>query len=135
MSAIELCQKYQDAMSRKDLPALEELFTPDAVVNAPISGTANVRQFHSYLFANTKKTAARFGNAIRHRDKSNSITLPFSYILSIASGEVAVLNGITRFEFEENLQRFKEITFIYDPGELRHLMNEAGIAPPPSASV
>lgn len=134
MSPLELCRKYQDAMSRKDLPALEELFTPDAVMKSPIAGTAGVRQFHSYLFANTKKTLARFGDAFRHRDKGNGITVPFSFTLSIASGEIAVLNGVMRFEIEESLQKFKTATIIYDPSELRHLMDEAGIAPPPGAS-
>lgn len=52
------------------------------------------------------------------------------YTLSIARGDVAVFNGITRFEIEESLPRCKGITFIYDPGAQRHLMNEAGIAPP-----
>ena len=129
MDVLDLCKQYQDALSRKDLSALERLFTPDAVVKAPISGTANVRQFHTYLFSNTKRNIAKFGNVIRPGGKSSPITLHFSYTLSIESGEVAVLDGVVQFEVDESLQKFKAISFIYDPTELRHLMDEAGIAP------
>lgn len=130
MDVIALCQQYQDALSKKDLFTLERLFAPDAVVKAPISGTVNVRQFHTYLFANTKRNIAKFGNVIRPGGKSTPVTLPFSYTLSIASGEVAVLDGVAQFEIDESLQKFKAMSFIYDPTELRHLMDEAGIAPP-----
>ncbi|HEY0848078.1 MAG TPA: hypothetical protein VGE12_22115, partial [Noviherbaspirillum sp.] len=115
MDAIDLCRRYQDALTHKDLATLKLLFTEDALIKAPISGTANVEQFHTYLFANTKKTVARFGNVIRHHEKLNTLTLPFSYTLSIASGEVTVLDGLILFEIEAGAHKIKTLTVQYDP--------------------
>lgn len=134
MDVLELCHRYQNALTNKDLAALDPLFADDAIVKAPISGTASVRQFHDYLFANTKRTIARFGTVIRHQEKQNSVTLPFSYTLSIESGEVTVLDGVTVFEIDAASRKIKTLTVIYDPTELRRLMAEAGIAPPSRAA-
>lgn len=130
MDVISLCRRYQHALTNKDLSALESLFIDGATVTGPISGTAGVRQFHEYLFANTKKSVARFGNVIRHQEKQNAVTLPFSYTLSIATGEVTVLDGITIFEFNAANEKIKSLTVIYDATDLRHLMADASIAPP-----
>lgn len=130
MNTAELCMKYQDALSRKDLAAIRPLFTPDAVFIAPVSGKANVEQFHTYLFANTKKTAARFPNVLGTRQDPPSITMQFSYTLSVANGDVTVIDGIAVFELDESAGKFRSLEFIYDATEIRRFMEDAGIAPP-----
>lgn len=133
MNVAELCRKYQDALSRKDLPAVRSLFTPDAVVTAPVSGKANVEQFHTYLFSNTRKTVARLPNVLAARQDPPSITMQFSYTLSVANGDVAVIDGIAVFGIDEALGQFRSLDFIYDPTEIRRFMDDAGIEPPATA--
>lgn len=134
MNAVELCEKYRDALSTKDLPAIQSLFTQDAIVTAPISGAVSVEQFHAYLFRNTKKALAKFPNVLSSRYKYPSITLQFSYTLSIASGDAIVIDGAAVFEVDETLGKFKGLTVMYDASDLRRFMAEAGIAPPPGAA-
>jgi hypothetical protein len=134
MNADALCKKYQAALSTKNLLAIQNLFTPDAIVKAPISGTANVEQFHAYLFSNTNRTIARFPNVLSSRDDPPSITMQFSYTLSIANGDVAVLDGIALFDIEPHSGKFKSLTITYDATELRRFMQEAGIVPPPASA-
>jgi len=134
MNAVELCKKYQDALSNKDLPAIRSLFTPDAVVSAPVSGKANIEQFHTYLFTSTKKTVANFPNVLGARQNPPSITMQFSYTLSVSTGDVAVIDGIVVFGIDESLGKFKSLDVIYDPSEIRRFMQDAGIEPPATGS-
>lgn len=134
MDVISLCHRYQLALTNRDLGAIEALFVDDALITGPISGTVGVRQFHEYLFAKTKRSMARFGNIIRHQEKQNSVTLPFSYTLSIASGAVTALDGIMVVGFDASAEKIRSLTIIYDHTELRRLMADAGIEPPPGAN-
>lgn len=114
MRILRLCERYQEALSKKDLLAVQELFTEDAIISAPISGTANVRDFHTYLFASTKKTVLRFPNVIRLRAEKAVVSLQFSYTLSIHTGQVTVLDGVATFGIDENTMKFKSLAIVYD---------------------
>jgi len=130
MTMTSLCEQYQEALGRKDLAFVLGLFTDDAVIRAPVSGAANVKDFHAYIFSNTKRTAMRFPNVIRRRDAPAAITMQFSYTLAIEGGHIVVLDGVANFEIDERAMKIKSLTFVYDPAEVRQLMAEAGIAPP-----
>jgi len=56
--------------------------------------------------------------------------MQFSYTLAIEGGQIVVLDGVANFEIDERAMKFKSLTFVYDPAEVRQLMAEAGIAPP-----
>ncbi|WP_157691670.1 hypothetical protein [Noviherbaspirillum autotrophicum] len=130
MKSAELCEKYQDALSKKDFSAIQTLFTSDAVIKAPISGAVTVECFHAYLFCNTKKTMAKFPNVLKSRYKFASITMQFSYTLFIATGDAIGLDGVVAFEVDESVGKFKRMTVIYDASDLRRFMDNAGVAGP-----
>jgi hypothetical protein len=130
MKFVSLCEQYQEAFGAKDLAAVQELFTEEAVISAPVSGTANVRDFHTYLYSITKKAAVRFPNVIRSRESPPTLSMQFSYTFAIETGQVGVLDGVATFEIDASVKKFKKLTVAYDPLEVRQLMMEAGIAPP-----
>lgn len=135
MDALELCKTYQQLLSNKDLEGIQGLFTPDAIVKAPISGTGSVERFHSYLFGSIKKTIAKFPNVITRRGKPDTITMQFSYTFMMAGDHLVVLDGIINFEIDEESGKFRKLTVIYDPTELRRLMDEADVPPPDTPSL
>lgn len=135
MNAAELCKKYQDALSSKDLPAILSLFTPDAVVTAPVSGKGSIEPFHTYVFANTRKTVARLPNVLATQATPPSVTMQFSYTLSINSGDVTVIDGIAVFGIDATIGKFKSLDVIYDPSDIRRFMHDAGIALPAPGSL
>ncbi|GAB3542978.1 hypothetical protein GCM10027343_15870 [Noviherbaspirillum agri] len=124
-----LCKKYEDALSRNDLPGILALFTPDATVTAPITGTMDVARFHTYLFSYTKKASANLPNVIRRRKNPAALTIQFSYTFLTTCGKVAVIDGVATFEFDKALQTFRKLTIIYNDTDMRLMMAEEDAIP------
>lgn len=125
----ELSKKYEDALSRSDHAGIQALFTPDATVTAPITGTMSVAKFHEYLFSYTKKAYANLPNVIRVRENPTALTIQFSYTFLTACGKVAVIDGVSTFEFDDALQKFRKLTIVYDDSEMRLMMAEPETIP------
>ncbi|HEX2531927.1 MAG TPA: nuclear transport factor 2 family protein, partial [Burkholderiaceae bacterium] len=117
---------------KRDVAGIEELFTSDALINSPISGTTGVKEFHEYLFHISVKLIAKL-NVEHHRRNSNTIALPFNYTFSLPNGGVAILDGVAHFELEPGLQKFRKMTVVYDASDLRQLLDKSGIEPLVSA--
>jgi hypothetical protein len=124
-----LYKKYETALSRNDLPAIEALFTPDATVTAPITGTLSVGKFHTFLFSNTKKASANLPNVIRRRNNPTTLTVQFSYTFLTTCGKVAVIDGAAVFEYDDEQQKFRKLTLVYNDSDMRLMMAEPGNIP------
>lgn len=122
--------RYQDAFDKKSLLLMSELFTEDASIEAPISGTMQPRPFHSYMFEVTKKTALRFARFRQHATNPRLFTLQFCFTLSVATGDVTVIEGSMSGELDAGLRQFKKLKFDYNPNDVRGFMEKLGIAPP-----
>lgn len=119
-----LYKKYEEALSRNDLPAIQALFTSDAVVTAPITGTLDVVKFHTTLFSYTKKASANLPNVIRRRKNPTALTVQFSYTFLTTCGKVAVIDGAAIFEFDDEQQKFRKLTLVYNDSDMRLMMAE-----------
>ena len=133
MDIRELCTRYQHAVSNKDLAGVEELFLPDAVIDSPIMGITGIRDFHAYLFQQTRQTSARFPNVFEEKTNPPRISLQFSYTFLTQSVALGGIDGIAIFEFDEIRQRFKSLKIVYDPSGIRKLMESEDIALPQHA--
>lgn len=119
MYAYELCRKYQDAVNRKDIDAVDDLFVPGAKVKAPLSGITEVRPFHAQLFAGSRHAIARLINVYDGVNGTRSIALRFQYTWVMKAEGTVVLDGMNIFEVAEDPRKFSSVTIIYDPTELR----------------
>jgi len=124
-----LCKKYEDALSRNDLPGILALFTPDAIVTAPITGTLDAVKFHTFLFSNTKKASANLPNVIRSRENPTALTVQFSYTFLTTCARVAVIDGVATFEFDDSQQKFRRLTIVYNDSDMSLLMAEQDKVP------
>jgi hypothetical protein len=124
-----LCKKYEEALSGNDLPGILALFTPDAIVTAPITGTMDVARFHTFLFSSTKKASANLPNVIRSREKPTALTIQFSYTFLTTCSKVAVIDGVSTFEFDDAQRKFRKLTIVYDDSDMRLMMAEQDKAP------
>lgn len=124
MYTYELCRRYQDAINRKDLPGVLSLFVSEAVAKAPISGVLSVKEFHSRIFAHDRHGIARLKNVFDSVGRTKAVALQFDYTYVVRNGQPVAFDCITIFEKDENVKKFKSMTIIYDPTELRrHLKN------------
>ena len=127
MYAYELCRKYLDAANRKDLPAVLDLFAPDSTIRAPIQGILDVKEFHVRLFRPQTQAIAKLKNifdGFGELSKTRSIALQFSYTWILGTGKALTIDGMTVFELDERLKKFKEMLIIYDPTVLRMHLQE-----------
>ena len=82
MYAFELCEKYQDAVRRKDLDAVQDLFAPDAIIESLVQGALGVDEFHLRLFRTKTQAIAKLEEVFdgnRELNVTQSIILQFTY--------------------------------------------------------
>lgn len=128
MYSYELCRQYQDALTRKDLDAVLKLFVREATVQAPLSGTLNVEDFHKRLFSGSSSAIARLKHVFDGLGEPKTTALQFSYTWVFSDGSVVVMDGVSIFELaKDDNSKFKKLTIIYDPTNLRRHLNEAQI--------
>ena len=128
MYSYELCRQYLDAVTSKDLGAVLELFVPEATVQAPISGMLNVKDFHTRLFNSSSAAIARLKHVFEGLGEPEATALQFIYTWVFNDGTVIVMDGVTIFELSEvDKSKFKKLTIIYDPTNLKRHLNEAQI--------
>ena len=130
MYAYELCRKYQEALNRKDLDAIFELFTLDACIKAPMLGELDVRTFHSRIIDSCGYAVTRLTNVFDGLHHARSIALQFQYTWPFPGGRSVSLEGVSVFEIDDAQKKFKRLTVIYDPTEVRRHMKERVTAVP-----
>lgn len=128
MHSIELCRRYQDALAQKDLSAVIELFTPDATVQAPITGTMGIEAFHTHLFTGSSLAIARLKHVFEGIGTPEKTALQFTYTWVFSDGSVEVMDGVSIFEIADgDNTKFKSLTIVYDPTNLRRHLNDGQI--------
>ncbi len=115
------------ALNRKCLDDVLNLFTPDAMVCAPIFGRMNARDFHVRLLKRNRQTIARLKNVFYGLSNASAVALHFAYTWTRHNGKIVVVDGIVIFEVCESSRRFSHLTIIYDPSELRRYFPEQEI--------
>lgn len=123
MYSYELCRQYQEALLRKDLAAVLELFMDSATVKAPISGTLGVKEFHTRLFSNSRLAIARLTNVFDGLGKARTAALQFSYTWILKDGRLMVMDGVSIFEIAEEALKFRHLTIVYDSASVRKYLN------------
>lgn len=127
MHVYKQARKYQEYLGRKDMAGILDLFMPNAVIKAPISGTLGVADFHKRLFSYNKEAIVKLLNVFDGVGKTRSIALQFSYIWVLKNGVTVSFDGISVFEFDDALQKIKKLTVLYDPTELREHLRDSQI--------
>jgi hypothetical protein len=126
MYAYELCRKYQEALNRKDLESILELFTIDASVKAPLLGELDVLTFHHRVFESTGYAVTKLTNIFDGLHHARSVALQFMYTWTFSGGRQVSVEGMSVFELDEDRKKFGRLTIIYDPTEFRrNLKGEA----------
>jgi hypothetical protein len=124
MYSYELCRKYQEALNRKDLQGIHELFTLDASIKAPLLGTLDVRTFHDRMFESCGYAVARLTNVFDGLHHARSVALQFQYNWTFPRGRSVSLEGMSVFELDDDHKKFKRLTVIYDPTEVRRNLKD-----------
>ena len=119
MYAYELCRKYQEALNRKDLESILDLFTVDASVKAPLLGELDVVSFHHRVFESCGYAVTRLTNVFDGLHHARSVALQFMYTWTFPGGRQASVEGMSVFELDEERKKFNRLTVIYDPTEFR----------------
>jgi hypothetical protein len=129
MHAIELCRRYQEALTQRDFPAVLTLFAPDATVQAPITGTMSAEEFHHHLFNGSSMAIARLIHVFEGIGEPRKIALQFSYTWVISDSSVEVMDGVSIFQMDDgDSMKFKSLTIIYDPTNLKRHLNDDQIS-------
>lgn len=130
MYSYELCRKYQEALNRKDLDAILDLFTVDASVKAPMLGELDVRAFHQRVFESCGFAMTKLTNVFDGLHHARSVALQFQYKWTYPSRRTVSVEGMSVFEIDEGRKKFNRLTVIYDPTEARrNLKNRSDDAP------
>lgn len=127
MYGYEQCKRYQAAVSQKDLEAVLSLFAPDGIVEDSQWGTLDAREFHMRLFHERTPAITRLTKVFDGIGKTRSIALQFSCIWISDGGRVLTRDGITVFEIDAQIQKFRKIQIIYDPTAVRSCREEVSV--------
>ncbi|NEX59511.1 nuclear transport factor 2 family protein [Noviherbaspirillum galbum] len=119
MFAYELCRRYQRAVNARDMDQILDLFVPDAMATAPISGTLPVREFHLQLFRHNERGMTQLRNVFDGLMGERSIALQFDYTWTREGDIPLVLQGVTIFDLAGTKDKLAGLTMIYDASELR----------------
>lgn len=124
MYAYELCRKYQEALNRKDLESILDLFTADATAKAPLLGELDVLTFHQRVFEPCGYAVTRLTNVFDGLHHTRSVALQFMYTWTFPAGRQVWVEGMSVFELDEERKKFSRLTVIYDPTEFRRDLKE-----------
>ena len=124
MYTYELCRKYQEALNRKDFDSIIDLFTANATVKAPLLGEQDARAFHAHVFESGGYAVTRLTNVFDGLHKARSVALQFLYTWTFPGGRTVSVEGVSIFEIDEERRKFKRLTVIYDPTEIRRNLRE-----------
>ena len=124
MYAYELCRRYQDALNRKDLKSILELFTNDASAKAPMLGEMDVVSFHNRILESGGYTVTRLTNVFDGLNHARSVALQFMYTWTFPAGRQVSVEGMSVFELNEERNKFNRLVVIYDPTEFRRNLKE-----------
>lgn len=124
MYTYELCRRYQDALNRKDLVSILELFTLDATAKAPMLGELDVLAFHNRVFESCGYAVTRLTNVFDGLNHARSVALQFMYTWTFPAGRQVSVEGMSVFELNEDQNKFKRLAIIYDPTEFRRKLKK-----------
>lgn len=125
MYAYELCRRYQEALNRKDLDSLLDLFTIDALAKAPLLGELDVPTFHHRVFEFSGYAVTRLTNVFDGLHHARSVALQFMFTWTFPAGRQVSVEGMSVFELDEERKRFNRLSVIYDPTEFRRNLKES----------
>lgn len=123
----DLLRRYQRAVQENDADAILELFESDALVFSPLNGASNARAFHSKLFSKSSSSIVRLLNVFESVGRTPAVALHFSYTWILQGGVTLVIDGVTVFEVDEELGKFKSMVLIYDTAQLRRHLTQSQI--------
>lgn len=119
MYAYELCRQYQEALNRKDLESILDIFTVDATVKAPLFGELDVLTFHDRVFVSCGYAVTKLTNVFDGLYHARAVALQFMYTWTFPGGRQVSVEGMSVFELDEDRKKFSRLTVIYDPTEFR----------------
>lgn len=125
MYAYELCRQYQEALSRKDLESILDLFTAGASVKAPLLGELDILTFHDRVFESCGYAVTKLTNVFDGLHHARSVALQFMYTWTFPGGRQVSVEGMSVFELDEERKKFNRLTVIYDPTEFRRNLKGA----------
>jgi ketosteroid isomerase-like protein len=128
MHSLKLCKQYLSFVNNGDLAGVLSLFTPNAVVVSPLSGTMAIEPFHQKLFADVKQSRTSVKNIFATVNDVSSVALHFAHAWLLANGGLFEFEGINVFELSEDGRKFSKLTIIYDSAPLRHRLGEEAVA-------
>jgi ketosteroid isomerase-like protein len=108
----ETIQAYLRALEKGDLPALEGLFSSDAVVFSPVYGRRPAVDFYRRLMADTRQSKITLFDIFTNDDRRTAAA-NFYYEWTLADGSQTAFDCVDVFEFDPD-GRIKSLKIIYD---------------------
>ncbi|MEM8663668.1 MAG: nuclear transport factor 2 family protein [Pseudomonadota bacterium] len=124
----DLCRDYLAALETADLDAVSALFAANGVVNSPLYGQQDAREFYAALFADTERSQTLLKRIYTAQD--GSIALHFVYDWTMADGSPASFEVVDVIELDPDGTKIAALTILYDTAPLRATFEEARTTSP-----
>src|SRR4051794_28322617 len=97
MHSLKICKQYLSFVDNGDLPGVLSLFTSNAVVVSPMSGTTTIASFHQKFFADVKQSRTNIKNIFATVNDVSSVALHLTHTLLLANGTLLEFEGVNVF--------------------------------------
>lgn len=118
----ETANKYIDFLEKGDMDNLLKLFSENAIVDSPVYGVLNAKEFYTKLSNDTLLSELNL-KGIFEENESNNIALYFNYKWTLINNKQVDFDVVDIIEFNDSNQ-ISSLKIIYDTLKSRKVVNE-----------
>lgn len=118
----ETANKYIDFLEKGDMDNLLKLFSENAIVDSPVYGVLNAKEFYTKLSNDTLLSELNL-KGIFEENESNNIALYFNYKWTLINNKQVDFDVVDIIEFNDSNQ-ISSLKIIYDTVKSRKVVNE-----------
>lgn len=118
----ETANKYIDFLEKGDMNNLLKLFSENAIVDSPVYGILNAKEFYTKLSNDTLLSELNFKGIFEEND-SNIIALYFNFKWTLINDKQVDFDVVDIIEFNDSNQ-ISHLKIIYDTVKSREAVNE-----------
>jgi hypothetical protein len=125
MYAFEVSLRYRLAVKERNLDAVLETFSDDAVIETPLKGVIKPKPYHEWLFAQVKDQVVKVQNLYQALNGDISISIHSQYEWVLNDDEVIKFGVVSLFEFTEDRLKIRKMSNFYDTFKVRSALEKA----------